>query len=101
MTPNPAFPQEPQPRDRGRAASETQVSRIAGQLQPERLGASSSVGEGAPIIGADGVVESGNGRVLGIRRAYAQGGDSAQKYRAYLESQGFDTGGMKEPVLVR
>ncbi|MFZ2106482.1 MAG: hypothetical protein WAV18_14090, partial [Roseiarcus sp.] len=84
MTPNPEFPQELQPRDRGRAASETQVSRIAGQLQPERLGASSSVGEGAPIIGPDGVVESGNGRVLGIRRAYAQGGDSAQKYRAYL-----------------
>ena len=51
MTPNSEFPQEPQPRDRGRAASETQVSRIAGQLQPERLGASCSVGEVARSSG--------------------------------------------------
>lgn len=101
MKPNPAFPKELQPRDRTRAASEAQVSRIAGQLQPERLGASASAGEGAPIVGPDGVVESGNARLLGLRRAYAAGGDQAKAYRAWLEAQGMDTTGMKEPVLVR
>jgi hypothetical protein len=101
MSPNKDYPQELQPRDRSRAASETQVAKIASGLQPERLGPSTSASEGAPIIGPDHVVESGNGRVLGIRRAYAQNGDAAQNYRDYLQRQGFDTTGMKEPVLVR
>ncbi len=98
---NPNYPQVLQPRDRTRAASQLQVQRIAGDLQPERLGASSTAADGAPIIGPDGVVESGNGRVAAIRQAYAQGGPSADRYRAWLESQGHDTTGMQQPVLVR
>ena len=101
MAPNPAYPAELQPPDRSRAASEAQVARIAGQLQPERLGASSTATDGAPIIGPDSVVESGNGRVLALRRAYQQGGQQADNYRAWLESQGHDTSGMAQPVLVR
>ena len=97
----PNFPAGLQPRDRSRAASELQVNRMANDLQPERLGASSSASDGAPIVGPDGVVESGNGRVQAITRANQQGGQSAKAYRQYLESQGFKTDGMKNPVLVR
>jgi len=98
---NPAFPAELQPRQRERAASELQVQSIAGNLQPERLGASASAADGAPIVGPDGVVESGNARVLGLARAYRQNGPAAQSYRDFLHSQGYDTSGMSAPVLVR
>lgn len=101
MRKNPEYAAELQPRDRSRAASDVQVSRIAKDLQPERLGPSSTASDGAPVIGSDGMVESGNARVLAIRRAYKDNGQSAQKYREYLASQGYDTAGMKEPVLVR
>lgn len=98
---NPAFPAEMQPRNRERAASAQQIAELAARLEPERLGYSAEASGGAPIIGPDNVVESGNGRMLAIRRAYAQGGDRAAAYRAYVEGQGFDTKGMTEPVLVR
>ena len=101
LQPNPNYPAELQPRQRERAASAAQVQRIAGNLQPERLGASASAMEGAPIVGPDGVVESGNARVLGIRRALAADGPQAQAYRDFLTRQGFDTAGIRNPALVR
>lgn len=90
-----------QPRDRSRAASDAQIREIAAKLDPDRLGASAEADRGSPIVGADAMVESGNGRVTAIRQAYAQGGESAAKYRAWIDSLGVDTTGMKEPVLVR
>lgn len=101
LVPNEAFPKELQPRARERVASVEQVSRIAANLNPELLGRSAAAGDGAPIIGPDGVVESGNGRVLAIRKAYGAGGEAAARYRAWLERQGFPVEGMREPVLVR
>lgn len=98
---NRAYPAELQPRNRSRAASAAQVQSIATKMRPQQLGASADVNSGAPIIGPDGVVESGNGRVLGIRRAYAKDNDSGKAYRAWLTSQGYDVAGMKEPILVR
>lgn len=61
---NPLFPQELQPRDRSRAAARQQLFNIAQQPAPDRLAASAETDRGAPIT-KDGVVESGNGRVLG------------------------------------
>jgi hypothetical protein len=98
--PNPDYPQALQPRNRDRAASEAQVVRMAGELNPERLGAG-GVGDGAPIIGPDRVTESGNGRLLAIDRAYRNGGRPAEQYRAWVEAQGHDTTGMDRPALVR
>jgi hypothetical protein len=100
FTANPNFPAELQPRDRGRAASEAQVTKMAGDLNPERLG-SGGVGEGAPIIGPDGIVESGNGRTLAVQRAHQAGGKKSQEYKAWLAAQGYDTTGMQAPMLVR
>ena len=101
MSPNPAYPASLQPRDRTRAASQVQVQQIASRLQPERLGASSTAADGAPIVGPDGVVESGNGRVLALRQAYAADGPQAAGYRDWLASQRHDTTGVQSPVLIR
>ena len=99
--PNPEYPAALQPRDRSRQASTIQIRQMAPRLQPERLGASASPQEGAPIVGPDQAVESGNGRLLAIRHAYDQNMPSAQAYRAWLEQQGYSTEGMAQPALIR
>jgi len=103
---NPAFPAELQPRDRTRAASEAQIAKIEGAINPELLAESPKAADGAPIIGADRVVESGNARTIALRRAYTSG--KADSYRAWLVDNA-DRFGMKAadvdriewPVLVR
>ncbi len=98
---NPDYPVELQPRDRTRAVSQAQVSSIAQNLNPALLERSPTASDGAPIVAPSGVVESGNGRVLAIQRAYADNLPSARTYRAHLEKQGYPTQGMQQPVLVR
>jgi len=99
--PNPDFPQVLQPRNRETAASQRWIDETAARLDPERLGVAPGPQEGAPVLSRDGLVESGNGRVLAIARAYERFPDRAKAYRDYLEELGFDTGAFKEPVLVR
>ncbi len=98
---NPAYPAELQPRQRDRLVAQAQIQDIAAKLEPARLGASPDAASGAPIVDGGRIVESGNGRVLAIRRAYAEGGERATAYRAWLEGQGFRTVGLNKPVLVR
>lgn len=105
---NERFPQELQPRDRSRAASEDQINRIAGSLQPEFLGENPKASEGAPIVGPDMVVESGNGRVIALQRVYQQNKKGAESYRQWLTQNaakfGLDPKAIeqaKAPVLVR
>jgi len=95
---NPNYPQELQPRDRSSKPAQDQVFNLANDLKPERLGPSAEANTGAPIVGPDGVVESGNGRTLAMQRNYAQGDKAG--YRDWLESQGHNTEGMKSPILV-
>lgn len=92
---------ELQPRDRDRAASEAQVRKITNELDPERLGYSSEADRGAPIIGSDAMVESGNGRVLALRRVYDQDGPQAKAYRDWLSRQGVNVDAYRNPVIVR
>lgn len=94
-------PEDLQPRDRSRAASQQQIARMAQALEPSLLGKSPSATDGAPIVGPDGVVESGNWRVAAIRRAYHDHPESAARYREWLAGQGYDTAGMAAPVLIR
>lgn len=103
---NPAYPKELQPRDRERAASKLQIQTMAAKLNPELLGASAKVSDGAPIIGPDNVVESGNARSVATRFAYRNG--QAKTYKQWLrrnaEQFGFTTeqvDALKNPVLVR
>lgn len=104
---NPDFPAELQPRERSRKASLLQVESIASKLNPERLGSSSSAAQGAPIIGdTSNVVESGNGRVLAIKKAYA--GKTGLQYKKWVNQNAEKYGispsesrKIKLPILVR
>lgn len=98
---NPDYPKILQPRDRSRAASTQQINDIANKLNPAMLAQSAVTSDGAPIISPEGVVESGNGRVLGIKKAYQKEGESKQRYIQYLKDQGYDIEGITQPVLVR
>lgn len=94
------YPMELQPRDRDRAASQAQIQAIAGRPVPARLDQSPESDRGSPIVGPDGsIVESGNGRVMGLRLAYERG--TAEEYRAYVQSRYPEAAGMQNPVIVR
>lgn len=105
---NPRFPQELQPRERDRAASELQISGIVQRLDPARLGVSADAATGAPIVGADGLVESGNARTIALKRVYGANGLKAENYRTFLKENAAQFGvtqeaveAMGKPVLVR
>lgn len=95
------YPEALQPRDRSRADMMLQVDEIAKNLDPRRVGETFDAAGGAPIASRDGVVESGNGRAMAIRRAYAQDLDTAARYRQFLTERGYPVEGMRAPVLVR
>lgn len=100
---NPNYPSELQPRNRTREASRQQIEEMANDLRPEWLAESAKLQDGAPIIGMDNVVESGNGRTLAINKAYEIG--KAEDYRNMVESYakelGIDISAINKPVLVR
>lgn len=84
MTPNKAYPQELQPRDRQRVSMQEQVTTMANELRPADLGAGRNLNQGAPIIRRDGVVLNGNGRAMAIQKATAAGSEKATAYRKYI-----------------
>ena len=91
-----------QPRDRaGRAASEVQIAEIVAKFDPLRLANSRLASQGAPIIGPDMMVESGNGRIAAIRRVYAEHPERAAAYREMIETRFPEAQGMEQPILVR
>lgn len=105
-TVNPEYPPEIQPRDRARTTSQAWVQKTARNLDPDSLGRTQRADSGAPIVGSDRVVESGNGRAMAIREAYRIG--QADEYRAWLLENAeyflIDAGKIqrfKAPVLVR
>lgn len=108
LRPNPLYPQELQPRDRSRQASELQVSGIVQKLDPARLGVSADAATGAPIVGADGLVESGNARTIALKRVYQARGQKAEDYKQFLRENAGQFGidpaqidAIERPVLVR
>lgn len=108
MTPNKAYPQELQPRDRQRVSMQEQVTAMANELRPADLGAGRNLNQGAPIIRKDGVVLNGNGRAMAIQKARAMKGKSATAYNKYLVQHAQEFGftqdvvkGLNKPMLVR
>ena len=106
LSPNPAYPQALQPRNRERAETEAQIASILnggreGAFRPELLGETPDAANGAPIVGPEGYVEGGNARTMALRRAYERGLPQAEQYRNYLASQGYPIEGIANPVLVR
>ncbi len=102
------YPMEMQPKDRGSYQSKMQVSGIVSRLNPARLGGSDKVSAGAPVVGADGLVESGNARTIAIKQAYQSNGQHAADYKAFLRENAVNFGiapemvdAMQRPMLVR
>ncbi len=100
LRPNPAYPQELQPRTIVTAARRQYINGIVADPHPEELGASANGTVGAPIIGPDGVVESGNGRVIALRRIFQENPEGAERYRAWLRDQGYEPKN-QDDILVR
>lgn len=101
---NKAYPAELQPRDRTRAASQTQINSMSRNLNPALLAESPTAQNGAPIIRGDGVVIGGNGRVSAIAQAYGAG--RGAEYQQYITQRaaelGIDPATLPaNPVLVR
>lgn len=96
-----------QPRNRQRKGSEIQTTEIATNLNPALLGASAKSSDGAPIIDSRGMVISGNGRTLAIRKAYeAERPERAIAYKNFVAEQAERLGldvppNFKKPMLVR
>lgn len=108
LKPSKSYPAELQPRERDRAASEMQISGIAQRLDPTRLGESADAATGAPIVGIDGLVESGNARSIALKRVYRDNPQAAEGYRQFLRDNAgrfgldpADIDSMPNPVLVR
>lgn len=90
-----------QPRDRSRIASDAWIAETAARLDPAQLMPSPTADRGAPIVGPDNIIESGNGRFGAIERAYARHPDRAQAYRNQIEAAGFAIPeGVQRPILI-
>lgn len=97
----PHYPKTYQPRDRSTYASIDQMNKIAQNPNPNKLIPSLDFFQGSPIVDIDGNVIIGNGRTIGLSRAYDIG--TAEGYRQklaeafpHLAPENFDN-----PVLVR
>lgn len=85
------------------------IDRIARNLEPAIVvNTNPDAINGAPVVTEDGVVLGGNGRTMGMQRAYELYPDSAKKLKAYLAQHAKAFGmspaqiqGMKQPILVR
>jgi len=106
---NPNYDKALQPRDRDRAASQQQVQRMAQTLNPDMIVYDTHrIGDGSPIIDADGNVLSGNGRTMSMMMAREQFPDNYASYKQRMREEAIKLGidpaevdKMKNPVLVR
>lgn len=90
-----------QPRDRTTVSSDAQVAKIAAELDPARLMPNPEAQNGAPIVGPDNIVESGNGRVMALNRAATLHPDRAAAYVEALTQAGYEIPpGVTRPVLI-
>lgn len=109
FAPNPAFMPELQERNRVAVVNQLRVDETARKLSPhDILFDGRSLDRGPMIIGDDRMVESGNGRVMALRRARALYPERWQAYQTALREELAPLGlseqqvaGIQDPVLVR
>ncbi|MBY5988218.1 phage tail tip lysozyme [Roseovarius atlanticus] len=90
-----------QPRDRTLVNSDAQIADMAASLDPALLMPAPTADRGAPIVGPDNIVESGNGRNAAISMAAERFPDRFNAYRQQIEAAGFAIPeGVQTPVLV-
>ena len=106
---NPKYPQELQPRDREAAPNELELANLQNIFDTDYpFVQTPSSSSGAPILGPDMLMESGNGRTIIFRRFQTGGDPRWPEYRQKLldkaEEYGIDPEAikdMKDPTLVR
>lgn len=103
LSSDPAYPQALQPRDRSRPGPVAENYQLEAELNPKLLMRDKAASAGAPIVSPDGLVESGNGRVIVLRRSSRTATPAWQRYGPELarELAGKDLSGFRKPVLVR
>lgn len=89
-----------QVRNRSTFASASQIEEMAVNLDPARLMPSVDADSGAPIVGPDNIIDSGNGRVQAIVKASQNYPARYGAYRKALEDAGYDLTGIETPVLI-
>lgn len=90
-----------QPRDRTQANSDEWIAKTAAELDPALLMPAPTLDRGAPIVGKDNIIESGNGRVSAVVRAAELHPDRMDAYRQQIEAAGFEIpADVETPVLV-
>lgn len=90
----PGYDQRKQPRDReGRVALQLQAEDIAAKLDANLLLDSRSTADGAPVVGPDNAVESGNGRVMALRIAQQKHPERFAAYQERLRQEGLPADG--------
>lgn len=77
-------------RDRSRFSSDAWVMGNAGKLDGNRLLPDRNAGLGAPVVGQDGTINSGNGRVKLIMQAANAHPEAYAAYLNILREKGFD-----------
>jgi len=85
---NPKYTTELQPRMRSRQASKDQIEGIAKNLDPDEILTDFHILEKGPmIIGADNMVESGNGRTMALKLAKEAYPEKWAEYQKALKSK--------------
>jgi hypothetical protein len=90
-----------QNRDINAKANELLISRIANRPDFAELTTSQYADRGAPVVGADNIVEVGNHRIAGLKKAAENNPEGFKAYVQSLQNAGYDTAGMQFPVLIR
>lgn len=108
LNPTPDYPAELGRPDWTRADAAGRVQAIVRDFDPQRLGQAADDAGGAPVVGADGIVEAGNARAIALKRVYQANGQKAENYRTWLADNASEFGlspeqvaTIKKPVLVR
>jgi len=82
-------------------ANESLIYKIANRPDFSQLTTSQYADRGAPVVGADNIVEVGNHRIAGLKKAAENNPEGFKAYVQSLQNAGYDTAGMQFPVLVR
>jgi SAM-dependent methyltransferase len=90
-----------QNRNTSNKANQATIASIANAPDFFYLGTSQYADRGAPIVGPDNMVEVGNHRVMGLKRAAEENPEGFANYVKSLQNAGYDTKGMALPVLIR
>lgn len=82
-------------------ANRAMIESIANKPDFRQLGTSQYADRGSPVVGPDNVIEVGNHRVKGLKLAAERNPEGFNDYVKSLNEAGYDTTGIKFPVLVR